>query len=78
MNHRKMGLSLVIAMQMLLPLVLTGCWDSVELNRRAIVSGVAIDRGPSEAQKSVLSFQGIVGYEISGEQTRSKSPVALY
>ncbi|CQR55329.1 Ger(x)C family spore germination protein [Paenibacillus riograndensis] len=78
MNHRRRGLSLLIAIQVLLPLVLTGCWDSVELNRRAIVSGVAIDRGPSEDQKYVLSFQVIVAEEISGEQTRSNSPVALY
>lgn len=65
-------------MQIVLPLVLTGCWDSVELNRRAIVSGVAIDRGPSENEKYRLSFQVIVSEEISGENNRSTSPVALY
>lgn len=63
----------------LLPLlVLTGCWDSVELNRRAIVSGVAIDRGETEADKYRLSFQVIVAEEISGEKSRGISPVALY
>lgn len=62
----------------LLILCLTGCWDSVELNRRAIVSGVAIDRGPTEAEKYVLSFQIIVADEISGENARGTSPVAVY
>ncbi|MNO15880.1 Spore germination protein B3 precursor [compost metagenome] len=78
MQNRRLGLIFLIAMQFLLPLVLSGCWDSVELNRRAIVSGVAIDRGPSEDQKYLLSFQVIVSEEISGEQTRGISPVALY
>lgn len=59
-------------------LLLTGCWDSVELNRRAIVSGVAIDRGDSEAERYKLSFQVIVAEEISGEKSRGISPVALY
>ena len=62
----------------ILILCLTGCWDSVELNRRAIVSGVAIDRGPTEAEKYVLSFQIIVADEISGENARGTSPVAVY
>ncbi|WP_157685544.1 Ger(x)C family spore germination protein [Paenibacillus donghaensis] len=61
-----------------LTLLLTGCWDSVELNRRAIVSGVSIDRGPTEDTKYKLSFQVIVSEEISGENARSTSPVALY
>lgn len=59
-------------------LSLTGCWDSVELNRRAIVSGVAIDRGPTEEEKYVLSFQVIVADEISGKNARGTSPVVVY
>ncbi|WP_339315617.1 Ger(x)C family spore germination protein [Paenibacillus sp. FSL R10-2734] len=58
--------------------ILTGCWDSVELNRRAVVSGVAIDRGPTEAEKYVLSFQVIIADEISGENARGVSPVVVY
>ncbi|MHA6532504.1 Ger(x)C family spore germination protein [Paenibacillus sp. BAC0078] len=78
MKIRSLAFTLLAAMQVLLPLMLTGCWDSVELNRRAIVSGVAIDRGPSDDQKYMLSFQVIVSEEISGEKTRNTSPVALY
>ncbi|WP_238649804.1 Ger(x)C family spore germination protein [Paenibacillus piscarius] len=63
---------------MMLQTLLSGCWDSVELNRRAIVSGVAIDRGDSEAEKYRLSFQVIVAEEISGEKSRGISPVAVY
>ncbi|WP_162551106.1 Ger(x)C family spore germination protein [Paenibacillus tepidiphilus] len=83
MNRNRRGipvrrsLLLFSALLALMPL-LTGCWDSVELNRRAIVSGVAIDRGETEADKYVLSFQVIVSEEISGEKARGIAPVALY
>ncbi|WNS45763.1 Ger(x)C family spore germination protein [Paenibacillus sp. MMS20-IR301] len=77
MNNKPFKLSgILLALVQLL--LLTGCWDSVELNRRAIVSGVAIDRGETEAEKFRLSFQVIVAEEISGENTRGISPVALY
>ncbi|GGF85175.1 hypothetical protein GCM10010912_33100 [Paenibacillus albidus] len=69
---------LLVCLQLMFFLSLTGCWDSVELNRRAIVSGVAIDRGPNEEQKYVISFQIIVADEISGENSRGVSPVTLY
>ncbi|WP_310833295.1 Ger(x)C family spore germination protein [Paenibacillus pedocola] len=75
---RRLCIFLLAALQLLLPLVLTGCWDSVELNRRAIVSGVAIDRGEGEAEKYVVSFQVIIAEEISGKNARGISPVALY
>jgi hypothetical protein len=26
-------------------LILTGCWDSMELNKMTIISGIAIDKG---------------------------------
>ncbi|WP_158454056.1 Ger(x)C family spore germination protein [Paenibacillus durus] len=59
-------------------LLLTGCWDSVELNRRAIVAGVAIDKGPSPEKKYMLSFQVIVADETTGKNSRGNSPVVLY
>lgn len=63
---------------LVLLLMLTGCWDSVELNRRAIVTGVSVDRGPTEEEKYVLNFQVIVADEISGENARGTAPVAVY
>ncbi|AIQ35360.1 hypothetical protein R50345_12515 [Paenibacillus sp. FSL R5-0345] len=66
------------AWPLILLLVLTGCWDSVELNRRAIVTGVAVDRGSTEEEKYVLTFQVIIADEISGENARGTSPVAVY
>lgn len=78
MKKSSISLVLLITVQLVIPLVLGGCWDSVELNRRAIVSGVAIDRGEGEEEKFVLSFQVIVADEISGENARGISPVALY
>ncbi|QSF47042.1 Ger(x)C family spore germination protein [Paenibacillus tianjinensis] len=78
MKMRRLSIMLLAALQLLLPLVLTGCWDSVELNRRAIVSGVAIDRGEGETEKYMVSFQVIIAEEISGENARGISPVALY
>lgn len=78
MNRRVRYVAMLAALLLLSPLILSGCWDSVELNRRAIVSGVAIDRGPTEEDKYTLSFQVIVSEEISGEQKRGISPVAVY
>ncbi|AIQ52340.1 Ger(x)C family spore germination protein [Paenibacillus sp. FSL R7-0331] len=78
MKKNKPVLCLLLILLLVLPLLLTGCWDSVELNRRAIVSGVAIDRGEGETEKYVLSFQVIVADEISGQNARGISPVALY
>ncbi|MEK5396541.1 Ger(x)C family spore germination protein [Paenibacillus sp. FSL K6-2859] len=74
----KQSVYIRIGLTLVMFLMLTGCWDSVELNRRAIVSGVAIDRGATEADKYVLSFQIIVADEISGENARGTSPVAIY
>ncbi|WP_216857089.1 Ger(x)C family spore germination protein [Paenibacillus tritici] len=76
MRNRSFCLSL--ALLLVLQVLLTGCWDNVELNRRAIISGIAIDRGDTEAEKYKLSFQVIVAEEISGEKSRGISPVALY
>ncbi|QWU13483.1 Ger(x)C family spore germination protein [Paenibacillus sophorae] len=55
-----------------------GCWDSVELNKRAIVSGVSIDKGLTEDKKYSVSFQVIVADEITGKNSRGNAPVALY
>ncbi|WP_042200801.1 Ger(x)C family spore germination protein [Paenibacillus camerounensis] len=78
MKKNKPVRCLLLILLLGLPILLTGCWDSVELNRRAIVSGVAIDRGEGETEKYVLSFQVIVADEISGQNARGISPVALY
>ncbi|MFD1775148.1 Ger(x)C family spore germination protein [Paenibacillus rhizophilus] len=59
-------------------LLQTGCWDSVELNRRAIVSGVSIDKGLTEDKRYSVSFQVIVADEITGKNSRGNAPVALY
>ncbi|MDQ0193158.1 Ger(x)C family spore germination protein [Paenibacillus wynnii] len=59
-------------------LMLTSCWDSIELNRRAIVSGMSIDKDLSKDQKYTVSFQVVVADEISGKNSRGNSPVVLY
>lgn len=61
---------------LLLPLA--GCWDSVELNRRAVVSGMAIDKEPAEEKKYRVSFQTIVADEISGKESRGNAPVMIF
>ncbi|AIQ12665.1 hypothetical protein PDUR_12700 [Paenibacillus durus] len=59
-------------------LFVAGCWDSIELNKRAIVSGVSIDKGPSKEKKYSVSFQVVVADEITGKNSRGNAPVALY
>ncbi|WP_410511611.1 Ger(x)C family spore germination protein [Paenibacillus sp. BR2-3] len=59
-------------------LLLTSCWDSMELNRRAIVSGMSIDKGLSGDQKYKVAFQVVVAEENTGKNSRGNSPVALF
>ncbi len=53
----------------------SGCWDAKELNRRAIVSGIGIDR--SEEGYDV-SIQVIIADEISGKTGRGGTPTSVY
>ena len=44
-------------------IITSGCWDARELNRRAIVSGIGIDRSK---EGFLVSLQVIIADEISG------------
>ncbi|OBA02343.1 spore germination protein KC [Paenibacillus polymyxa] len=56
--------------------LLSGCWDSVELNQRAVVSAISIDSdGESDYE---VSLQVIVADEIAGAKARGDTPVVLY
>lgn len=58
-------------------LPLSGCWDSEELNRRAVVSGIGIDLAPGKKDYRV-SFQVIIADEISGKNGRGATPTMVY
>ncbi|USB32944.1 Ger(x)C family spore germination protein [Paenibacillus sp. YPG26] len=74
MIRRWMGLTgLVVAL-----VLLSGCWDSIELNRRAVVSGMGIDLQQGEKPKYKVSLQVIIADEISGKYSRGGSPVSVY
>ncbi|WDM21785.1 Ger(x)C family spore germination protein [Paenibacillus polymyxa] len=67
------GLCLVL---LLFAPLLSGCWDSVELNQRAVVAGIGIDLvGESDYE---VSLQVIVADEIAGAKARGDTPVVLY
>ncbi|SPY23521.1 Spore germination protein KC [Paenibacillus polymyxa] len=67
------GLCLVL---LLFAPLLSSCWDSVELNQRAVVAGIGIDMaGESEYE---VSLQVIVADEIAGAKARGDTPVVLY
>ncbi|WP_082825318.1 Ger(x)C family spore germination protein [Paenibacillus jamilae] len=67
------GLCLVL---LLFTPLLSGCWDSVELNQRAVVSAISIDSdGESDYE---VSLQVIVADEIAGAKARGDTPVVLY
>ncbi|MGM1021126.1 MAG: Ger(x)C family spore germination protein [Bacillota bacterium] len=55
---------------------ISGCWDSVELNQRAIVAAIAIDMDGESGYE--VSLQVIVASEILGNKGRGDSPVVLY
>lgn len=70
----KRGLSLLMCL-VFVP-QLSACWDSTELNERAIVAAIGIDR--SEQQRYEVSFQIIVADEIASSKARGTTPVILY
>lgn len=69
-----LSLFLVVGM-----LSLTGCWDAIELNKRAVVSGIGIDLnegiGP---EKYLVSLQVIIADEISGKASRGATSTSVY
>ncbi|KYG94190.1 Ger(x)C family spore germination protein [Paenibacillus jamilae] len=60
---------------LLMPL-LSGCWDSVELNQRAVVAAIGIDEDGESGY--AVSLQVIVADEIAGAKARGATPVVLY
>lgn len=74
MIRRWIGLIALAAVMLLL----SGCWDSIELNRRAVVSGMGIDLQQGDKPKYKVSLQVIIADEISGKYSRGGAPVAVY
>ncbi|WP_019635507.1 Ger(x)C family spore germination protein [Paenibacillus fonticola] len=58
--------------------LMTGCWDAIELNRRAIVSGIGIDQAPEDERKLLVTFQVIIADEITGKTGRGATPTSTY
>lgn len=56
-------------------IITSGCWDARELNRRAIVSGIGIDRSE---EGFLVSLQVIIADEISGKIGRGGTPTSVY
>ncbi|MET3207248.1 UNVERIFIED_CONTAM: spore germination protein KC [Paenibacillus sp. PvR008] len=61
---------------LLLTPLLSGCWDSVELNQRAVVAAIGIDEDGESGY--AVSLQVIVADEIAGAKARGDTPVVLY
>ncbi|GAA0136461.1 Ger(x)C family spore germination protein [Paenibacillus sp. YSY-4.3] len=60
-------------------IVLTsGCWDAIELNRRAVVAGIGIDQAPEDENQLLVTFQVIIADEISGKTGRGATPTSVY
>lgn len=55
---------------------LSGCWDSVELNQRAVVAAIGIDEDGESGY--VVSLQVIVADEIAGAKARGTTPIVLF
>ncbi len=49
----------LMALLIVLVINLTGCWDSVELNERALISAIGIDKGDKEGE-IILTFESIL------------------
>ncbi|MEK3787187.1 Ger(x)C family spore germination protein [Paenibacillus sp. FSL K6-1230] len=76
MVRKKWRQGLLLLMCLMLVPQLSGCWDSTELNERAVVAAIGIDR--SEQQRYEVAFQIIVADEIASSKARGTTPVILY
>ncbi|WP_234404836.1 Ger(x)C family spore germination protein [Paenibacillus bouchesdurhonensis] len=74
MMKRMIGAALILCCAALL----TGCWDALELNRRAIVAGIGIDHTPEAEDQFMISFQVVIADEISGKTGRGATPTSIY
>lgn len=70
--------NIAIVLTLCCVMLLTGCWDALELNRRAIVAGIGIDHAPEEEGQYLVSFQVIIADEISGKTGRGATPTSIY
>ncbi|MFD3259261.1 Ger(x)C family spore germination protein [Paenibacillus lentus] len=70
--------TIAIALTLCCVMLLTGCWDALELNRRAIVAGIGIDHAPEAEGQYLVSFQVIIADEISGKTGRGATPTSIY
>lgn len=67
---RKFTLILILVLS---TLNITGCWDSIELRNREIVSAIGIDKGEiKEREKVLLTFQSLIPKNL-GTPTKSES-----
>ncbi|MEA3319188.1 MAG: Ger(x)C family spore germination protein [Bacillota bacterium] len=57
-------------------ILLTGCWDKVELNEISIVTGIAIEKG--ENAKFRVTVETINAPQLSAEQPGSGTPVITF
>ncbi len=60
---RKLGLMLILLI--VIPVFISGCWDSIELNKLSIISGLGWDIDADTGQVT-LTFQSIIPNEIKG------------
>ncbi|ABI68502.1 Ger(x)C family spore germination protein [Syntrophomonas wolfei] len=58
---RKPGLVLILLI--IIPVIISGCWDSIELNKLSIISGLGWDIN-AKTGKVTLTFQSIIPSEI--------------
>ena len=62
---------ILIIITILFSLITSGCWDSIELKNREIISAIGIDKG-EEKEKISLTFQSIIPHRL-GTPMKSES-----
>ena len=65
-----------LTFSLLFLLVLSGCWDRIELNELSIVSGIAIEKG--EEHKYKLTVEVINATELSKDAKGGNTPALVY
>ncbi|MGG2996240.1 Ger(x)C family spore germination protein [Paenibacillus macerans] len=77
MNKRFPKKFLLCVMALILPLCLSGCWDQVEIENRALVLGLAIDEAPPESAKEDPKVTVLKNQPINGKMIRVTAQIAV-
>ncbi|QHW29833.1 Ger(x)C family spore germination protein [Paenibacillus rhizovicinus] len=78
-NHNRLSRLILVAFVLASTFLVSGCWNSRELNKLAIVTAISIDKA-ANSDKYELAFQVVMPGELSssGKSSKGYAPFTVY